>query len=63
MSLIGLSLLLLTPDIDLIWIILRLCQHRSENKETATDDQLQALFEITSEFLADLCIHIPKVTF
>uniref|UniRef100_A0A3P9M2B3 Serum amyloid A-like 1 n=1 Tax=Oryzias latipes TaxID=8090 RepID=A0A3P9M2B3_ORYLA len=50
------------PNIDLIWIILRLCQHRSENKEAATDDQLQALFEITSDFLADLCIHIPKET-
>lgn len=55
--------LFLTPGTDLIWIILRLCQHHSENKEGASDEQLQALFEITSEFLADLCIHIPKVIF
>uniref|UniRef100_A0A3B3CFN6 Serum amyloid A-like 1 n=1 Tax=Oryzias melastigma TaxID=30732 RepID=A0A3B3CFN6_ORYME len=48
------------PSTDLIWIILRLCQHHSENTEGASDEQLQALFEIASEFLADLCIHIPK---
>lgn len=31
------------------------------NKEHAKDEQLQALAEITAEFLADICIQIPKV--
>ncbi|XP_061577671.1 protein saal1 [Cololabis saira] len=47
-------------NLPLIGSILRVCQYRSECKHHATDDQLQTLAEITTEFLADVCIDIPK---
>lgn len=54
-------------SLPLIGSILRVCQYHSEckdvtNKEDAKDEQLQTLAEITAEFLADLCINIPKET-
>lgn len=36
-------------------------KHDGTSKEGAKDEQLQALAEITAEFLADICIQIPKV--
>uniref|UniRef100_A0A3B3XJV5 Serum amyloid A like 1 n=1 Tax=Poecilia mexicana TaxID=48701 RepID=A0A3B3XJV5_9TELE len=56
---------LLSPS--LIGSVFRVCQHQSEskkedsNKDEANDDQLQTLAEITSEFLADICLNITKV--
>ncbi|XP_028285832.1 protein saal1 [Parambassis ranga] len=53
-------------SLPLIGTILRVCQYHNEckdddtNKEDETDEQLQTLAEISAEFLADLCIHIPK---
>ncbi|XP_041852417.1 protein saal1 [Melanotaenia boesemani] len=55
-------------SLPLIGTILRVCQYHSEckaeatNKDDSLDDQLQTLSEITAEFLADLCSHIPKDT-
>ncbi|TMS05660.1 Protein saal1 [Larimichthys crocea] len=54
-------------SLPLIGTILRLLQHSTEgkhdggSKEDTKDEQLQALAEITAEFLADICIQIPKV--
>lgn len=48
--------------------ILRVLQYHSEGKhhgdseEDTKDEQLQALAEITAEFLADICIHLTKDT-
>lgn len=56
-------------SVPFIGSILRVCQYHSEckdddstNKEEPKDEQLQTLAEITAEFLADLCIDIPKET-
>ncbi|XP_029289684.1 protein saal1 [Cottoperca gobio] len=55
-------------SIPLIGTILRVLQYHSEGKDDGTskedrkDDQLQTLAEITAEFLADICIQIPKDT-
>ncbi|XP_010745473.3 protein saal1 [Larimichthys crocea] len=55
-------------SLPLIGTILRLLQHSTEgkhdgsSKEDTKDEQLQALAEITAEFLADICIQIPKDT-
>lgn len=52
----------------LIGTLLRVCQYHTECKESSTneedakDEQLQTLAEITAEFLAHLCDHIPKDT-
>lgn len=46
---------------------MRVLQYQSEGKDDGTskgdtdDEQLQTLAEITTEFLADICIQIPKV--
>lgn len=54
--------------LPLIGTILRVLQYHSEakcdgsSKEDTKDEQLQTLAEITAEFLADICIQIPKVT-
>uniref|UniRef100_A0A3B5MFX1 Serum amyloid A-like 1 n=1 Tax=Xiphophorus couchianus TaxID=32473 RepID=A0A3B5MFX1_9TELE len=54
--------------LSLIGSVFRVCQHQSEskredsNKDEANDDQLQTLAEITSEFLADICLNITKDT-
>lgn len=56
-----------SQGLPLIGTILRLLQHSTEgkhdgsSKEDTKDEQLQALAEITAEFLADICIQIPKV--
>lgn len=53
--------------LPLIGTILRVLQYHSEgkhdsaSKEDTSDEELQALAEITAEFLADICIQIPKV--
>ncbi|XP_049429181.1 protein saal1 [Epinephelus fuscoguttatus] len=53
-------------SVPLIGTILRVLQYHSEGKDDSTskedtkDEQLQMLAEITTEFLADICIHIPK---
>lgn len=57
------------PGLSLIGSVFRVCQHQSEskrehsNKDKAKDDQLMSvsLAEITSEFLADICLNITKV--
>ncbi|XP_032406324.1 protein saal1 [Xiphophorus hellerii] len=55
-------------SLSLIGSVFRVCQHQSEskredsNKDEANDDQLQTLAEITSEFLADICLNITKDT-
>ncbi|XP_012735889.2 protein saal1 [Fundulus heteroclitus] len=55
-------------SLSLIGSVFRVCLHQSEfkrevsDKDEANDDQLQTLAEITSEFLADLCINIQKDT-
>ncbi|XP_036962502.1 protein saal1 isoform X2 [Acanthopagrus latus] len=55
-------------SLPLIGTILRVLQyhregkHDSASKEDTSDEQLQALAEITAEFLADICIQIPKDT-
>nr|XP_046251132.1 protein saal1 isoform X2 [Scatophagus argus] len=55
-------------SLPLIGTILRVIQYHSEGKHDGTgkedtkDEQLQSLVEITAEFLADICIHIPKDT-
>ena len=65
MNRIGNNLFLL--GLPLIGTILRVLQyhregkHDSASKEDTSDEQLQALAEITAEFLADICIQIPKV--
>lgn len=52
----------------LVGSVLRVCQHLSESKnktsanDPASDEQLQTLTEISSEFLADLCVNIQKDT-
>lgn len=51
----------------LIGTILQVIQHlndctdESTGKEVTRDEQHQTLAEITVEFLADICIQIPKV--
>lgn len=61
------NLCLLPVGLPLIGTVLRVLQHHSEgkcdgsSKEDAKDEQLQTLAEITAEFLADICIQIPKV--
>ena len=58
---------LLSPGLPLIGSILRVLQYHSEckddsmSKDDTQDEQLQTLAEITAEFLADICIQIPKV--
>lgn len=58
---------LLTPGVTLIGSVLRVLQYRSEakdggfGKEGVKDEQLQTLAEITAEFLAEICVQIPKV--
>ncbi|KAM4734943.1 protein saal1 isoform 2-T2 [Anableps anableps] len=53
---------------SLIGSVFQVCQHQNEskneasNKDEANDDQLQTLAEITTEFLADLCLNIKKET-
>lgn len=53
--------------LPLISTVFQVCQYHSEhrdedtNKEDAEDEQLQALAEITTEFLADLCSQMSKV--
>lgn len=60
-------LCLLPLGLPLIGTILRVLQYHSEGKDDGTskedtkDEQLQTLAEITAEFLADICIQIPKV--
>ncbi|XP_044050394.1 protein saal1 isoform X1 [Siniperca chuatsi] len=55
-------------SLPLIGTILRVLQYHSEGKDDGTskedtrDEQLQTLTEITAEFLADICIQIPKDT-
>ncbi|XP_070828922.1 protein saal1 [Chaetodon trifascialis] len=55
-------------SLPLIGTILRVLQYQSEGKDDGTskedteDEQLQTLAEITAEFLADICIQIPKDT-
>nr|AFO64939.1 serum amyloid A-like protein 1 [Oplegnathus fasciatus] len=55
-------------SLPLIGTILRVLQYHSEGKDDGTskedtkDEQLQTLAEITAEFLADICIQIPKDT-
>ncbi|XP_037624138.1 protein saal1 [Sebastes umbrosus] len=55
-------------SIPLIGTILRVLQFHAEGKDNGTskedteDEQLQTLAEITAEFLADICIQIPKDT-
>lgn len=55
-------------SLHLIGTILRVLQYQSEGKDDGTskedtdDEQLQTLAEITTEFLADICIQIPKDT-
>lgn len=50
------------PSLPIIGTILRVLQYHGEGKHDASkDEQLQALAEITTEFLADICIQIPKV--
>lgn len=49
-------------SLPLIGTILRVLQYHSEGKEDTKDEQLQALAEITAEFLADICIQISKDT-
>ncbi|KAM8751136.1 protein saal1 [Acanthopagrus schlegelii] len=55
-------------SLPLIGTILRVLQyhregkHDSASKEDTSDEQLQALAEITAEFLADICIQIPRDT-
>ncbi|XP_068459847.1 protein saal1 [Clinocottus analis] len=54
------------PSLPLIGTVLRVLQlqieDRGSSKEGPKDEQLQTLAEITTEFLADICIHIPKDT-
>lgn len=56
------------PSLPLIGTVLRVLQLHSvdkdegSSKEGPKDEQLQTLVEITAEFLADICIHIPKET-
>lgn len=53
--------------LPLIGTVLRVLQFHSEvkcdgsSKEDTKDEQLQTLAEITAEFLADICIQVPKV--
>ncbi|XP_045885370.1 protein saal1 isoform X1 [Micropterus dolomieu] len=55
-------------SLPLIGTILQVLQNLSQGKDDGTskeetkDEQLQTLAEITAEFLADICIHIPKGT-
>ncbi|XP_054476423.1 protein saal1 [Anoplopoma fimbria] len=55
-------------SLPLIGTVLRVLQYHSEDKddgaskEDTKDEQLQTLAEITAEFLADICIQIPKDT-
>nr|XP_020476580.1 protein SAAL1 isoform X1 [Monopterus albus] len=55
-------------SLPLIGTILRVLQYHSECKDDSTskeetkDEQLQTLAEVTAEFLADICIQIPKDT-
>eukprot|EP00064_Thunnus_orientalis_P019912 superscaffoldBa00005205_g20043 len=55
-------------SLPLIGSILRVLQYHSEckddsmSKDDTQDEQLQTLAEITAEFLADICIQIPKDT-
>ncbi|XP_059191557.1 protein saal1 [Centropristis striata] len=55
-------------SLPLIGTILRVLQYHSEGKHVSTsegdtkDEQLQTLADITVEFLADICIQIPKDT-
>ncbi|KAM7396833.1 hypothetical protein PAMP_019842 [Pampus punctatissimus] len=55
-------------SLPLIGTILRVLQYNSEcnddstSKDDTQDEQLQTLAEITAEFLADICIQIPKDT-
>lgn len=50
--------------LPLIGTILRLLQYHSDGEsgeEEKKDEQLQMLAETAAEFLADICIQIPKV--
>ncbi|KAM3608607.1 uncharacterized protein V6R79_001586 [Siganus canaliculatus] len=55
-------------SLALVGSILRVLQyhsegeHRDDSEENAKDEQLQALADITAEFLADICIHLTKDT-
>nr|XP_040017717.1 protein saal1 [Gasterosteus aculeatus aculeatus] len=55
-------------SVTLIGSVLRVLQYRSEakdegfGKEGVKDEQLQTLAEITAEFLAEICVQIPKDT-
>ncbi|XP_042352068.1 protein saal1 [Plectropomus leopardus] len=53
-------------SLPLIGTILRVLQYHTEgkddSKEDTKDEQLQTLAEISAEFLADICIQIPKDT-
>lgn len=52
-------------SLPLIGTILRLLQYHSDGEsgeEEKKDEQLQMLAETAAEFLADICIHIPKAT-
>ncbi|XP_037834177.1 protein saal1 isoform X2 [Kryptolebias marmoratus] len=55
-------------SLPLIGTVFQVCQYHSEckdeatNKDDAEDEQLQALDEITAEFLADLCSQMSKDT-
>ncbi|KAM8892302.1 protein saal1 [Spinachia spinachia] len=49
-------------SLTLIGTVLRVLQYHSEAKKGAKDEQLQTLAEITAEFLAEICIQIPKDT-
>lgn len=46
----------------MIGTILRVLQHHSDaTREEKKDEQLQMLAETAAEFLADICLQIPKV--
>ncbi|XP_013869070.1 protein saal1 [Austrofundulus limnaeus] len=50
--------------LSLISTVFQVCQYHSEHKDEDTnkDEQLQALVEVTTEFLADLCSQMSKDT-
>lgn len=56
------------PGLPLAGTVLRVLQYHSETRcdgssqEDTADEQLHTLGEITAEFLADICLQIPKVT-